>query len=121
LAQRNKALGRSGEQIARAFLERQGYTFVAGNVRTPYGELDLIMRQNDVWVFVEVKTRSSSQFGLPEEAVNERKRTHIIQSSEAYLQEHPECSGDWRIDVIAIETGRHGQAPHLEWFENAIF
>lgn len=113
-------LGQWGENIAAEFLARQGYSIVARNARTAYGEIDLVARQGDVTVFAEVKTRSNSVFGYPEEAITPRKREHLIESSQAYLQEHPELSGDWRIDVIAIQRFDHQKEPLIEHFENAV-
>ncbi len=114
-------LGRWGETIAEEFLVKQGYRIVARNARTPYGEIDLVARQGDATVFVEVKTRTSASYGFPEEAITVRKREHLIESSQAYLQEHPELDGDWRIDVIAIQHFDPAKEPLIEHLENAIY
>lgn len=71
-------------------------------------------------VFSEVKTRSSSRFGYPEDSVTSRKKAHLFASAQAYLQSNPELDGDWRIDVIAIERRRDGDAPVVTHFENAF-
>ena len=113
-------LGRWGETIAAEFLIKRGYKIVARNARTPYGEIDLVARLGDATVFVEVKTRASTSYGLPEEAITARKREHLIESSQAYLQEHPELDGDWRIDVIAVQRLGPTKEPSIEHFENAI-
>lgn len=111
-------LGRWGETLAAAHLQQQGYQILDRNVRTHYGELDLVARCGQVTVFVEVKTRASAQFGYPESAITTRKRAHILASAQAYLQAHPDLDGDWRVDVIAIQ--RVGSQPKIQHFENAI-
>jgi len=120
-----QATGRWGEQIAAAYLRRQGYTILAHNWRTPYGEIDLVAQQKDsrgqlITVFVEVKTRTSSSFGFPEEAVNARKQDHMLNAAEHYLQEHPCPDEAWRIDVIAIQRFKLSRPPAITHFENAI-
>ncbi len=117
---RRQQVGRWGEQLAEQFLLERGCQLIERNARTPYGEIDRIVRQDGVTVFVEVKTRSSLAFGLPEESITARKREHLLNASQAYLQAHPELDGDWRVDVIAIQ-GRPGQKdPQIVWFENAV-
>ncbi len=115
-----QSIGRWGENLAATYLEQRGLTLLDRNARTPYGELDLVLRQGDVVVFVEVKTRTSAAYGLPEEAVTPAKRAHLLDAAQHYLQNHPELDGDWRVDVIAIQ-GRPGQPDlSIEWFENAV-
>jgi putative endonuclease len=112
--------GEWGEKVAASFLSARGFKIVARNVRTPYGEIDLVAKKQTLLLFVEVKSRSSDVFGLPEEAISSRKREHMIQSAQYYLQESSEIQNDWRIDVIAIR-GRPGQVnPEVVWFENAV-
>ncbi|MBN1148891.1 MAG: YraN family protein [Anaerolineales bacterium] len=126
-----QTLGNWGESLAADYLRQRGYTILERNVRTPHGEIDLIARQarlpragenqvGMVTVFVEVKTRSSGSFGLPEEAVTARKQERLLASAQAYLQNHPELEGDWRVDVIAIQRSRSSRAPLITHFENAV-
>lgn len=114
-----QTLGAWGEQVAAKFLEEQGYTILERNLRTPYGEIDLVAHSGSELVFVEVKTRSSERFGHPEEAVTETKAVHMIESAEAFLLENPETHQDWRIDVISI-LRKPGEAPEILHFENAV-
>ena len=129
------ALGRWGEQLAGEFLADRGYQIIERNARTPYGEIDIVALQAEekekdfkgikdsfkpVVVFVEVKTRTTGLFGPPEVSINARKREHIISSSLAYLQEHPEFVGDWRVDVIAIQCDPGDKPPQITHFENAF-
>jgi putative endonuclease len=117
---RKQAVGRWGERLAEEYLIQRGYSFIERNVRTPYGEIDLVMQaDSDVLVFVEVKTRKTATFGKPEESITAQKRTHMVQSAESYLLQHPVFCGDWRVDVIAIyQPG--SEAPEIRWFENAL-
>jgi putative endonuclease len=114
-----QTLGRWGEALAAETLERQGYSLLERNARTPYGELDLVMRQGQGIVFVEVKTRASRTFGLPEESITRRKQEHLLHAAQHYLQSHPELSGDWRVDVIAIRR-QADRPPEVVHFENVI-
>lgn len=117
----NKRIGEWGEKYAEAFFAERGWSILERNVRTPYGELDLVMRQGDILVFVEVKTRTTQSFGFPEISVSTLKQTRLVQSAEAYLQSHPEFSGlSWRIDVIAIQGKPEDQCVKIEWFNNAV-
>jgi putative endonuclease len=114
-------LGRWGERLAAVYLEQRGYTILAYNARTPYGELDLVARQDGVTVFVEVKTRRSTAFGLPETAITPTKQAHLLSAAQSYLQTHPDLEGDWRVDVIAIcRLAAANAEPEIVHFENAF-
>lgn len=115
-----REFGLWGENIAANYLRKNGYEIVDRNVYTKYGEIDLVVRQGHCIVFVEVKTRSSTAFGLPEEAITEQKQVHLLESAQAYLQMHPKLSGDWRIDVIAVQRFSQDQEPEIVHFENAF-
>lgn len=116
----NQELGDWGEAYAAKYLEGKGYQILAQNVRTPYGEIDIVAKELDQIIFVEVKTRTSRKFGYPEDAITESKITHLIESAEFYLQEHPEINVDWRIDVIAIQVDPQRNSPALAHFEDAL-
>jgi putative endonuclease len=123
-----------GEAYAAAYLREQGYRIVEQNVRTPYGEIDLVAAEGGgegqtlhdrsdnrpVTVFVEVKTRRSTSYGYPEQAVTHRKREHMLAAAQAYMQAHPELEGDWRVDVIAVFRPDPKQPAVVNHFENVI-
>lgn len=113
-------IGKWGEQVALEFLTDRGLKLIARNVRTPYGELDLIMSGPDGWVIIEVKARTNSAFGMPEESITARKREHLIQSMEAFLQSQSGLPESWRIDVIAIRGKPTDANPEIVWFQNAV-
>jgi putative endonuclease len=112
-------LGKWGESLAADYLSQRGYTLLERNVRTPYGELDLVMRQAGGTVFVEVKTRATPAYGLPEQSITPRKQEHLLNAARAYLQAHAELGGDWRVDVIAIRRFPGGP-PEVVHFENVL-
>jgi len=111
-------LGKWGEDKALDYLLAQGCTYIDRNVRTPEGEIDILVTKDDALIFVEVKTRRNTSFGYPDEAVTEEKMEHLVNSAEWYLQSHEELSTDWRIDVIAIIGAPNMGEPQVEWFEN---
>jgi putative endonuclease len=116
----NQRLGQWGERLAEKHLLDKGYTISERNVRTPYGEIDLVAESGGVLVFVEVKARSSAMFGFPETGLTPAKRTHLLNAIQAYLQEHPEIENDWRVDVIAIQRLKGNPVPEVVHFENAL-
>jgi putative endonuclease len=117
----NLAVGRWGENLAADFLRQKGYRILSLNVRTPFGEIDLIAQQGNTFVFIEVKTRANGAFGLPEEAITPKKRQNMIEAAQYYLNEHPEIQEDCRIDVIAIRGRKANPDVEIVQYENAIF
>lgn len=113
----NQKIGKWGEEAGAAYLTRRGYEIITRNARTPYGEIDIVAKQADVYIFVEVKTRTSNKMGLPEESVNLRKQAHMYACAEHYAAEH--AVDHWQIDVISVE-GKVGLEPKITHFENAL-
>jgi putative endonuclease len=112
-------LGRWGENLAAEYLTGKGYVILSRNYRTPYGEIDLVARKEEMTVFVEVKTRSGKGFGLPEEAVTLEKQQHLLEAIQAYWLTQ-EQEGAWQVDVIAVLRLPGRQPVEIEHFENAI-
>ncbi|HNT22753.1 MAG TPA: YraN family protein [Anaerolineales bacterium] len=115
-----QSLGRLGEDLAAQYLAEQGFAILARNVRTPYGEIDLLAQQGDLVVFVEVKTRRTPTFGPPEVSITPRKQAHILASAQHYMQAHPELAGEWRIDALSIQFLKAGDLPQITHFQNAF-
>jgi putative endonuclease len=113
----NQKVGRWGEETAAKFLQQHGHEIIARNARTPYGEIDIITRQGEITIFVEVKTLTSSKNFFPEQNVTARKREHMLACAECYAAEN--AIDHWQIDVIAVE-GRPGLEPKITHFDNAI-
>ncbi len=109
----NQRIGRWGEQTAAQYLLEKGYEIVARNLRTPYGEIDLVARKEGFTIFVEVKSRTTTSLGPPEIAVSPRKQQHMLACAAYYAQEHE--IEHWQIDVVAVEKiAGKVQLTHLE-------
>lgn len=110
-----------GEKVAAEFLVQKGLTIIGKNVRTSYGEIDLIAQENNTIVFVEVKTRTSGEYGPPETGITPQKQIHMVNAAQAYIQAQPEQDISWRMDVIAIHKPSRNQPPEIVHFENVQF
>lgn len=97
-----KALGAKGEEAAARFLERRGYDIVDRNWSCKAGEIDIVAKDERYLVFVEVKTRTSLDAGLPEEAVGAEKRRRYEILAAYYLQDHDYVDMPVRFDVVAL-------------------
>ncbi|MBX0292708.1 YraN family protein [Hymenobacter sp. HSC-4F20] len=112
-------LGSDGEDAALQYLLERGYALVHRNYRYRRAEVDLIVRKGAyLLVFVEVKTRSSAQYGYPEEFVTERKR-QLLRIASEQVQEELQWRGDIRFDIIALTPAATGL--RVEHFEDAFF
>jgi putative endonuclease len=111
-------LGRQGEDIAERFLRQKGYKLVARNYRCAAGEVDLIVLDQRVIVFVEVKTRSGERFGSPFEAVESRKQRKMMRAAQFFLTQKGLHQREARFDVVGISwpSGK----PIVEHIENAF-
>ena len=113
----NQRVGAWGEESAARYIMNRGYDVISRNIRTPYGEIDIIARSNGVYIFIEVKTLTSSRNFYPEHNITARKREHMLNAAQHYAAENE--INHWQIDVIAIE-GRPGDEPVITHFENAL-
>jgi putative endonuclease len=113
-----QTLGKYGEDLAASYLLKHGYRIVQRNFRAQHGEIDLICQRGNTLVFVEVKTRQSHAYGLPEEAVGSRKLQEIIKTAQYYLLLHPHASASLCIDVISIYIPQGEAVPVLRHIEN---
>jgi putative endonuclease len=98
----NQARGRWGERRAATHYQRQGYCVLDRNWRCRHGEIDLVLRRDDTIVFCEVKTRRTTRYGGPAEAVDHRKQMRIRRLAAAWLQVHQVRRVEVRFDVVAI-------------------
>lgn len=113
-------LGRQAENRACVFLEKRGLQLLEKNFRCKYGEIDLIMRDGSVLVFVEVRFRSSHRFGGPLSSITPDKQRRLLLAAQIYLQQHP-AKGKYagsRFDVVAMSADV--ESPEIEWIPNAI-
>jgi putative endonuclease len=98
-------LGKEGELLALRRLEELGYRCIARNYRCALGEVDLVARDGDTLVFVEIKTRKGKGLGYAKQAVTERKKRQISKVALAYMKENHCCDVRSRFDVVAVRTG----------------
>ena len=106
--------GKAAEQYAKSWLMQRGLQSVAQNIRYPFGEIDLIMRDASGLVFVEVKYRSSSAFGDASFAVTYQKQKRLKLAAQTYLKQHHCNQAHCRFDVVSI-TGHE-----IQWIKNAF-
>ncbi len=112
--------GAPGEEAALRFLLRKGYRLVERNVRSRWGEIDLVCRKGPTLVFIEVKSRRSLSAGHPMEALTPAKQACLRRATSFYMMRsgHPEAS--YRIDLVAILLDPEGRVQEITHLENAV-
>lgn len=111
--------GAAGERAARDYLARQGMKFLAANYRVPEGEIDLVFREGEALVFVEVKTRRDEQWERPAAAVDHKKRRRLSRAALAYLQALGRPPVKFRFDIVEVLLPP-GSAPVIRHWPNAF-
>lgn len=114
----NKATGKQGEDLAVNYLTQNGFTILHRNWRHRYVEIDIIAYKGKVVHFIEVKTRTGTAFGRPEEAVSKKKMEQMKLGAEEYQYRHPE----WkyvRFDVLAINIFNNGNVEY--WLNEDVY
>lgn len=115
-------VGREGEALAANFLQQKGYEIVDRNWHYGPKEIDIVARDGDTMVFVEVKTRSTLAFELPQEAVTKKKMKNLVEAADAYMiQNNIDIEG--RFDIVAVLNGNPPKViEHLEgaWQANDL-
>jgi len=99
-------LGRRGENLSVEFLKKQGYKIMERNYRCTLGEVDIIAKEKNVLCFVEVKTRKTEEYGLPEEAIDWHKQRKLAKVALTYLKEKKINKQDLRFDVVSVYPDR---------------
>lgn len=112
--------GIRGEKLARDFLKKRGYRILETNYRCPEGEIDIIAKHKDSLVFIEVRTKTSLEFGSPEESITPIKKGRLRATASHYRQVHNDLPLLWRIDVVAVELNQEGKLSRIELIENAV-
>ena len=112
-------LGERGEALAWGFLKREGYDILEKNFRTRFGEIDIIAEKAGTLVFLEVKTRRNTRFGLPEEAVDWKKRQKLGRMAEAFLQNKRLENRPARFDILSVVWDGTGE-PRFSLLEDAF-
>ena len=109
-----KLLGKKGERLVAKYLKKQGFTIIKRNYKTPFGEADIIAKDGDEMVFVEVKTRANQNFGLPREAVDYTKQNRYKKIANYFwIQTGEEPNA--RFDVAEVYDGKQ-----IEYYKNAF-
>lgn len=111
-------LGRCGEDLALRHIEKLGYRIIERNYRCALGELDLVARDGDTLVFIEIKTRRQGAAEAAKEAVDARKRRQLSKAALAYLKAHGGWETRARFDVVTV--GLEGAEPKVELIRNAF-
>lgn len=107
--------GKAAEQLAATFLHQNGLTLVEQNFRCPYGEIDLIMRDDDTLVFVEVRLRGNNHFGGAAMSITRSKQEKLSRAAARYLQTHGNTK--CRFDVVLMHKI---DIATIEWIKNAF-
>lgn len=113
-----QSLGRFGEELALEALSKLGYQCLARNFRCSLGEIDLIARDRETLVFIEIKTRRGRSIGYAKEAITPRKKKQLSKVALAYLKENEAFEAKSRFDVVAISMA--GGKPEVEVIRNAF-
>ena len=117
---KRRETGILGERIAADFLKTKGYKILEANYRCPEGEVDIVAIDGDTLVFIEVRTKTSTAFGSPEESITEAKKERLRAVSAYYQQDHDNLPQLVRIDVIAIKLDKKGKPLRIELIANAV-
>lgn len=118
MSKQNLFLGKTGESLAEGFLKKNGYKILARNFKTKIGEIDIIALDKDTISFVEVKTRQTDRFGLPQEAISGFKQRQISKAALAYLKDKNLLNKKARFDVVSIILSQ--DSPRIDLIKNAF-
>ncbi|MEW6097452.1 MAG: YraN family protein [bacterium] len=113
-------LGKQGEALALKYLKKHRYKILEQNYKSQFGEIDIIAKNKDVLAFIEVKTRKSTEFGLPQDSVDMRKQRQIAKVALDYLAKMNIQDTDCRFDVVAI-TCLPDKKPKIELIKDAFY
>ena len=102
------------------FLRQKGYTILDSNYRCTWGEVDIVARDGEELVFVEVRTRRGAKFGTPQESLTARKSRRLIATAQDYLQNHDAIGAHWRIDLVSILLDQGGRVEEISHLRHAV-
>jgi putative endonuclease len=118
MSQKSKKLGQKGEELALCFLKKKKFKILIKNYRCRFGEIDIIARDKKTITFIEVKTRSSQSFGLPQESVPHKKQLQICKVALDFIQRYALENQQARFDVLAIKMSPTGHK--IDHIQNAF-
>lgn len=113
-----RSIGRIGEKLARDYLDKKGYQILEENFWCRYGEIDLIAKEEEYLVFVEVKLNTNNSYLAPQEKVDYRKQKKLKKVARYYLSQY-QVDSDFRFDVVAISGYRNNR--EIKLFKNAFY
>ncbi len=114
----NLSTGNYGETLACEYLKKQGYEIIERNYRIRGGEIDIVAMDGEYMVFVEVKTRSSHEYGLPAESITSWKIRHLLRSAQFYLLKIDWGNGPYRLDFVSIDFADSKENPEIKLIKN---
>jgi len=114
------ALGKQGEALAVQALKSNGYRILARNLRVKFGEIDLVAQQGPTLCFVEIKARTSTRFGWPEEGVSHLKQWRLTRLAQWYLQRYRLADTPVRFDVVSILLNSDGSPARTRLIKGAF-
>lgn len=106
--------GKRGELVAKDYLLENGYSIINTNYRNKIGEIDIIAKRDHILIFVEVKTRTSRNYGYPYEAVNRKKQEKIVYCSLLYIQQNKLTNYQLRYDIIEVYLTNKVEINHID-------
>ncbi len=115
-----QGLGRTGERLAADALMNKGYHILERNFRCRHGEIHLVAEDEHDLIFVEVKARRGTSFGLPEDALTFVKRRKLLELASYYLDLHTCAERSWRIDVVAVQFSSGGKLEEIRIYQHAV-
>lgn len=116
-----KNIGNIGEQLAAHFLKSNGYSIIARNYWTRFGEIDIVASLKNLVVFVEVKTKTDIKHGEPYEMVGHEKKQRLMRACQLYCSEYNLLDKKIRVDVVSILLDSKTNEARIKHFENAFF
>lgn len=114
----NQSTGNYGETLACEYLKKRGYEIIERNYRIRGGEIDIVAMDEEYMVFIEVKTRSSHDFGLPVESITPWKIRHLLKAAQFYLLKIDWGNGPFRLDFVSIDFADDRNNPTIELIKN---
>lgn len=118
---RKQISGIKGEELAVQFLLKKGYRIIDRNFRIRGGEIDIVALDGDTLAFIEVKARSTSEFGSPLEAITSWKLKSLIKTAHFYILKHPKLPSLMRIDAVAITLDEFNEINSIELIKNISY
>ena len=113
-------LGRLGEELAGRFLRELGYQILTTNYRCPRGEVDIVAKDGEEVVFVEVRTRRSQAFGTPQESLTRPKIRRLVATCQDYLQGYGGADTNWRIDLVSVRLDQGNRVEDIDHLRHAV-